>query len=235
MRIIDKNTDFYDYLQNVYRDGSLTFDRTNSFILSKEMVCDSLEVHSRHHYFWWDKEKYHDYNFLLLQVCNTFWLFLIEVTKLSESGRPTNFAAELLYSWKNYDKERVLIKLNIITFPGLRWRYGGWKNWLYNRDKILNRINDIVEAVNQSDYDVTGFRTLNSCYVSYGGKKVEKDIPLLKASGLAQIINPLDIYLAFEEYFSLEKTATERIYSKGITDKEKILNHGFDLKTSFRG
>ncbi len=31
MRIIDKNTDFYDCCQNMYRDNSLTFDRTDSF------------------------------------------------------------------------------------------------------------------------------------------------------------------------------------------------------------
>lgn len=27
MRIIDKNTDFYDFYQNIYRDDSVTFDR----------------------------------------------------------------------------------------------------------------------------------------------------------------------------------------------------------------
>lgn len=232
MRIIDKNTDFYDYLQNIYRDNSLTFDRTNSFILSKETVCNSLESHSMH--YWWDKEKHRDFNFVLLQVCNTFWLFLVEITELSEFGRPTNFVAELLHTWRNYDRERKLIKLNVISFPELR-PYGWHTGWIYNKDKIINKIDDIVEAVNQSNFKTDGFWTLNSCDVFYSGKKVEKNIPLLKASGLAQLINPLDIYLAFEEYFSFEKTASERIYSKGITDKEKIENHGFDVVTSFRG
>lgn len=232
MRIIDKNTDFYDYLQNVYRDNSLTFDRTNSFVLSKERVCDSLESHPK--YRWWDKEKYRDYNFLLLQTCNTFWLFLIEITELSEFGRPTDFTAELLHTWRSYNKKRELIKLNVISFPELR-PYGWHTSWAYNKDKILNKIDDIVEAINQSNFKKNNFWTLNSCDVFYSGKTIEKDIPLLKASGLAKLINPLDIYLAFEEYFSLEKTASERIYSKGITDKEKIENHGFDFKTSFRG
>ena len=39
MRIIDKNTDFYDYYQNIYPDDSLIFDRTDSFLLSKEDLC----------------------------------------------------------------------------------------------------------------------------------------------------------------------------------------------------
>lgn len=58
---------------------------------------------------------------------------------------------------------------------------GSWKNWLCNRNKILDRIIDIVEAVNQSNYMTTGSRTLNSCYVYYGGKKVEKKHSVVKS------------------------------------------------------
>lgn len=233
MRIIDKNTDFYDYLSNVYRDNSITFDRTNSFVLSKETVCNSLETNSEHR--WWNKEKHHDYNFLLLQVCNTFWLFLVEITELSEFGRPCNFSAELLHTWRNYDKKRELIKLNVISFPELR-PYGWHTGWVYNKEKITNKIDDIVEAVNQSNYKIEfySFR-LHKKSLFINNKEIRKNIPILKASGIAQLINPLDIYLAFEEYFSSEKTASERIYSKGLMDKERIENHGFDIKTSFRG
>ena len=42
MKIIDKNSDFYDYFSNIYYDNSLTFDRTNSFLLTKEIICNSL-------------------------------------------------------------------------------------------------------------------------------------------------------------------------------------------------
>ena len=48
-------------------------------------------------------------------------------------------------------------------------------------------------------------------------------------------MDPLAVYLAIEEFFSKEKTAAERIESVGLTDKERIENHGFDAKTSFRG
>ena len=44
MRIIDKNTDFYDFLQNMYPDNSLTFDRTDSFVLTKDILCKHLIV-----------------------------------------------------------------------------------------------------------------------------------------------------------------------------------------------
>ena len=52
---------------------------------------------------------------------------------------------------------------------------------------------------------------------------------------MADFIEPLDIYLAIEEYFSLEREASERRESIGLTNDDKITNHGFDTKISFRG
>ena len=79
MRIIDKNTDFYDYCQNMYRDNSLTFDRTDSFILSKDDLCGNLYVNK------YTKEG--DFEYLLLQVCNVFWLFLVTINKIDDNRR----------------------------------------------------------------------------------------------------------------------------------------------------
>ena len=44
MRIIDNNTDYYDWLQNVYPDDSLVFDRRDSFLVTKEIFCNHLKV-----------------------------------------------------------------------------------------------------------------------------------------------------------------------------------------------
>lgn len=60
-------------------------------------------------------------------------------------------------------------------------------------------------------------------------------IPILSSSGLVGGIAPLEMYLSIEEYLSFEKTASERTESVGLTDKERIENHGFDVKHSFRG
>ena len=75
MKIIDKNTDFYDYYQNIYIDNTFTFDRTDSFVLTKDMMCQYLNIAK--HWYW----RYQNQYFLILQICNTFWLFLITVTK----------------------------------------------------------------------------------------------------------------------------------------------------------
>ncbi len=77
IRIIDKNTDYYDYWQTVYPDSSIIFDRTDSFLLTKDIFCEHLHtVRNRYRF-----TKGHKlYNLVLLQVCNTFWLFLVEIT-----------------------------------------------------------------------------------------------------------------------------------------------------------
>lgn len=237
MRIIDKNSDFYDYLQNVYTDNSITFDRTDSFVLSKDMMCKYLHTHKK-----FRLEKPHtnevQNNIMLLQVCNTFWMFLVEITEMDSFYTPKDYEIELITTWKNYDKQRELMKLDIISFSAdVTWTIlqgSFFTAWGYDRERIKKHLSALVQAIDTNDFRV--IKSINKCDVNVGGAKYEeKHIPLLKASGLAKCINPLDIYLAFDEYFSLEISTSERDASAGITDKEKIVNHGFDTKSSFRG
>lgn len=216
MRIIDKNTDFYDYLQYIYPDPTFTFDRRDSYLLTKEKICQNL-------YYYQSYNKYKN-NYLLLQVCNTFWLFLIKITKINNVyNKPLEYSIELLNTWKNYNKKRVLIKLDIINFSYLITE--------------VEKINVLIEAVNNNNYFLKKSLNEHIVYKDYKGtfQKVLKHIPILKACGIADYIDPLDIFLSFEEYFSLEKTSSERIEAYGTTNNDKIENHGFDLKFSFRG
>lgn len=236
MRIIDKNTDFYDFYQNIYRDDSTTFDRTDSFLLTKEIMCEYLYSHKSY----WDRKNgrnnLHNLNFVLLQVCNTFWLFLAETTKTDEHDRPQDYSIEVLETWKNYEKNRVLISVDVISFDwDITHLVSIYKNgWEYEKESILKKTSLLIQSINMGNYKIN--RSINSHTIYHGdNKQVEKHLPLLKASGMSVHIDPLEIYLSFEEYFSLEKTSMERIYSKDITDEEKIENHGFDTKVSFRG
>ena len=233
MRIIDKNTDFYDYCQNMYRDNSLTFDRTDSFILSKDDLCAYLYVNKY--------TKDGDFEYLLLQVGNVFWIFLVTINKIDDNRRVKNCTIELLSSWRNYTKKRCLIQLEVISFGwDIRRKLFTCFIPLYQRlgenekQKVREKKSILLDAVNTNNYQVEN--KIDKQRVNIGGNEwVEKHIPLLKSCGLASWINPLDIYLAFEEYFSQEKTASERSESVGLTDKERIENHGFDVKISFRG
>lgn len=231
MRIIDKNTDFYDFYQNIYRDNNLTFDRTDSFILSKEDLSkafyydDYMYSHLRK-----DRKRF---SFILLQVGHTFWLLMSEILEVDTYDNPTKYNLELLTKWKNYDIPRQKIALNIIRFP---YRIVSSYN---TKEKIYEKIPTIMQAVNNNEYevyrDLCQYRFYRGDWNCNGSTQYEiRHIPILKESGLASHIDPLDIYLAFEEFFSLEKTDSERRESKGLTDREKVENHGFDKRTSFR-
>ena len=226
MRIIDKNTDFYDFYQDVYRDDTFTFDRRDSYVLSKEMFCDKI---SPIHKSWWNyKTKQWDYNrykFMLLQICNTFWLFLIEIEKINDFNRPEEYTIELLDSWRDFDKPRKLCNLNVVQFSVSFYKKG--------KQDVLNRVSDMKRDIHTNNYkDKEDF---NFVIIYNGDTKVEKHIPLLKACGIGNLLDAHEVYLAFEEYFSLEKSDSERREPLGTTDIDKVESHGFDKKISFRG
>lgn len=239
MRIIDKQKDFYDFYQGIYRDDSITFDRTDSFLLTKEIMCDHLWM-ARAHCQWWWKGHYMEHCFMLMQVGNTFWLFLVKMVESEtyNNDKPIDYDVYSVTTWKDYDLPRKLFGLDIIDFsPDLTRKiteFDRKRGYQYDIAEILARTGDLIKAINHGEYKVLD--SINKhVYRKDGGEKIEKHIPLLKASRINQLINPLDIYLALEEYFSLEKTASERTESVGLSNNEKVENHGFDLKTSFRG
>lgn len=59
-------------------------------------------------------------------------------------------------------------------------------------------------------------------------------MPILKACGIAELVDPVSVFCAIEEHFSMEKAASETTEAKGITNEDKVIMHGFDVKTSFR-
>ena len=232
MKIIDKNTDFYDYLQNVYRDDNLTLDRTDSFLLTKDDFRCGLLHRS---YYREVDEKNPVYRFVLLQIGYTYWLFCAEITKIDIGNKVKEYSIDLLSTWKNYNKSRCLIRLENIEFP-LKILYG--KNALkLSKEYLTKRTPVLAQAIDMGEYQTQHNYCRNTTFKSVGlhTLRTEKHIPLLKACGLSNLLDPLEVYLAFEEYLSSEKTSSERTTSVGLTDKEKIENHGFDLKTSFRG
>lgn len=224
MKIIDKNYDFYDYLQGVYPDKTVTFDRTRSFTLTKDEVRAGLEYTTYDNaYLSRDGQS----SYALLQVCNRFWLFEVTVINV-EQGRVKDYTIDFISTWTNYNADRRLLSFGYIEIQGDDF-FARWKAKTEDRKHSI-----AIDAINRNNYKKEFALDIEKGW--YNNEYVViKDIPLLKASGFAELINPLDIYLAIEEYFSLERTAAERRESIGLTNDDKITNHGFDTKISFRG
>lgn len=232
MRIIDKNVDFYDYIAGIYRDNSFTFDRSDSFLLTKDIFAQHLYANKYGSYYK-RKDKSVYYDIVLMQVCNTFWLFSVEPTKIDDYNRVQKYQLRLEIRWSDYNCSRKLIRLETISLPFKilpTYKYSTIEEY---SDGISQHMAAITCAIASGE-----FKTVSDmCYHKWynGFQWVEKHIPLLKACGIAELVDPMDIYLALEQYFSLEKQSLERTESRDLTDKEKIGNHGFDVKTSFRG
>lgn len=242
MRIIDSKRDFYDYLQSCYGvDNKIVFDRRDSFMLTKESICNSLSIFGDSFAAHKDPIK-----FMLLQVGYTFWMFTLVITDYSyENGRPSNYSVELVRTWKNYSAPRVLISFAHIAFTGgvatsIR-TYKKNNGHLYDLKKIEGHGNDLVVAINQKEFkvicDLSHQRVDTGCRkdMDYAKRFVTRSIPLFISSGFANKIGPLTIYTSLEEYFTSSIQDMERTESIGLTDREKVENHGFDPKISFRG
>lgn len=218
MRIIDSNKDYYDFYQNIYRDNTLVFDRRDSYNLTKDEFKSNFYYEDPKRYLYWGNNKSKDKD-VVLQICNTFWLFNLTITNTDDYGKCTDYELKLIGTWKDYSVKSELIKLSHIKF----WR-------------AADTIDKKIEAIRLRDYRAE--YVFDKFYVakSNGNSdlKEEKHIPILQNIGIASLVKPLDIYLAFEEYLSTQKTNTERTESVGLTNDEKVTNHGFDIKKSFR-
>lgn len=214
MRIIDSNKDYYDFYQNIYRDNTFTFDRRDSYDLSKNEFCRNFVLDMR--WYRYVRCKDNGERYLLLQICNHFWLMLLTITKTDNYGCCLDYSLELLDEWKDYNRKRELIKFSQI------------KNYYYGHQ---NR-EAFIDAVKHNDYDVR--KTFDNFSFYRDNIKEKRHIPILKNIGIAALIKPLNIYLALEEYFAAEKASQERTTSVDLTNDDKVTNHGFDLKSSFR-
>ena len=223
MRIIDKQHDFYDYLQDP--TDRIVFDRRGSFLLTKKLFCDGIKY----------LRYYNDsrYRFVHLQCGVAHWLFLVKVITKGVCGDPVDYTMELLINWKNYDGSNELIKLTVISFSISMWDY---RIKDFDPERIKARVNDLRAAVDHGDYRVECNIGRYTKYTDHKGTYIheEQDLPILKACGIADLVDPVSVFCAIEEHFSMVKTASETTEAKGTTNEDKVIMHGFDVKTSFR-
>ena len=227
MRIIDKQNDYYDYLQD--NEDTLVFDRRGSRLLTKDEIEDSIErvLNSYYHV---------PHVFLLLQCGASYWLLFVEGTDIKKRTgfcgpleTVGNYNIWVVSKWKEYNQPLKLLNLQAITF-NQSWKYKIYDVDYYRRkvtrtlvyDRLMESSQALQEAVIHNDYELF----INFSISGY---------LLLKGSGIPNVISPEEMYSAIDEYFSLKKTAAESTVAEGTTNNDKIKNHGFDTKTSFRG
>ena len=221
MRIIDRQTDYYDYLQD--NGDDLVFDRRDSRDLTKKDIKETISIML-------ESYVHVPHIFLVLQCGATYWLLSVEGTVGKvDWERVEDYDIEVLSTWKDYSHPLELLSLKAIDFNE-SWKYEfynkRWRRRKLERTLSKERLREISstlrDAVINRDYKV---------YRQYS----TKGFLLLRSSGIPNVIGPEEIYNAIDEHFSLKKTAAESTVAEGTTNNDKIKNHGFDTKTSFRG
>ena len=200
MRILDKNKDFYDYLQDY--DSDIVFDRRGSHILTNEEL-NFFPLYNRY--------KVDDV-YLLLQIGYTNWLIVEKPIKIIKDVSGYNivkdFSIELIEMWKDYNKS-------------VDFKFGEIKNRYtieYITSKKFNHNLALIDDIKLGNFE-------------YKNNLAEKSQIVLSKTKLPSILNAQDVYLAIEEWLSHKK---DDVIHDSMTDKEKIVSHGFDTKSSFR-
>lgn len=204
MQILDKNKDFYDFYQNIYIDKTYTFDRRKSVYFHKE---DWNE-------FFYNNER--NYIYYVLQVGYSRYLYKITYLGVSTGWimHLDNYKVELVKYWKNYD--------NLVDFEfGIAEELEsyGYKNYHLSYEK------QSIDSLYNTN--------LKKAYL-YASRLKGKSYPILCESGIASCTDSRQLYMDIEEWLSAQKERELRTESKDITDKQKIVNHGFDTRESFR-
>ncbi len=208
MQILDKNKDFYDFYQNIYIDKTYTFDRRKSVYFHKE---DWNEI-------FYNNER--NYIYYVLQVGYSRYLYKITYLGVSTGWiiRLDNYKVELVKYWKNYDN---LVDFEFGIAEELR-NYGYKNDYRYDRSRYEKQSIDSL-------YNTK----LLKAYL-YDSRLKDRSYPILCESGIASCTDSHQLYMDIEEWLSAQKERELRIESKDITDKQKIVNHGFDTRESFR-
>ena len=213
MRILDKYKDYYDFFGHISEDKTLVYDRRGSTPLTLEQILYHL-LNGRYRY------HYNDVLYFGLHV--GFKLFILEVTNLQidtdkKTGKVKHASGDIglvdsidNFNWKGKPLQLVHLRKPVPKYQSYMAQLRRWDQSYQSQLKI-----DPIMQV--KDDKVTN--------------ELLAEKPLLLDTGIPALIPPFEIYKNLEVYFSASKT--EKTVDIA-TNNEKIVNHGFDMKSSFR-
>ena len=206
MRIIDKQKDFYDHLAGEFgMDPLYTYVRNSPNPNGPEMD----RYREFFQYFTSDKELRYD------------------ITK-----RWYYWADESVFFKRYYG---ILIKFDlVIGFHRFRFECNRYKDKVSGQIVRDVRCKEIAYNIGNKQYvretDAPIFVRYPGAFMSVRDSSIIIADPLIKDLGLSKWFDPRDVWNWVVEYLASKK----EVESKPLSDKEKVVSHGFDLKTSFR-
>jgi hypothetical protein len=205
MKIISKFKDYYDYLQGIYGvDTNLVLDRT---LFTK--IPNSID----------------DYTLVRFHICN-------------------NIVEGIWYGGKVlYGKDIEQISYNYCDNPKLNQCYSDEdKYYIYNPNqkkkygrysitKVLKEPKKVGEDKSQNIKTGCAILLIHIRYPD--NDECNSMNPILSEYNLVNVYTPLQIWIMLSEWLGKQKDSSSKYIDKS-SDIEKLVNKGFDKKTSFR-
>jgi len=207
MYIIDKNKDYYDFYSTLYGiDKTITYDRRGSTILNNNAFVNKIS----------DKNYYGGEQFVLLEV--GYYQYLFHYYDFTYQQNPN-------YEYKSFIVKNYKIKLIKI----------------FNENKHLFNSEISIVTCNLENGGMFYYRKYGDKYIKnlsdihtheekYGGTYISN--PILADTDIPKFIDGLNIWKNLSMYISSKYNDKTILIVNSDTDK--IINHGFDKKSSFR-
>lgn len=250
MQIIDKYTDYYDYVQNAeYNDKSVIYDRRGALVIGKntdedshlsersffEMLISDVDIlagiFSKKQF---SKKRENITSSVTLALYAGFHLFLFEVhytaCKLWENKARRlilkNYEIKYQGSRADYEREEGP-PLMFVTYEK---SYDFAKRKEIKRDMLRENLRN-VNAYMVGEKELVSLKARAAGYAEYLYEVYRPFI--LKETFVPKYVSPEEIFRGVEEYLLYSKREKNQ-ESEGLSDVDKAVNHGFDKKTSFR-
>jgi len=215
MKIIDKNKDYYDFYGRVINDiEPPVFDRRGSCILTNNLIVEKL----------YDPNYSSSYFYAMLVTGYERYLFRFEYKIGNYDILSGNYA---ICTNIKFLKKYSGIKLKTLSTAYKETPlciYSVRLNTIWSKNFFKYKISDTYREekfIDKVSYDEL-INTSSTTMIS---------LPILKDTSIPSFIPVHDMWVSLENYFiSLSNDKDISIE----TNNEKIVNHGFDLKTSFR-
>jgi len=230
MKIICKIKDYYDYIQE---GEDIVFDRRKSWCATPDTEkVDSFSnytiINEILHY----KETtskviglfigYHLYVFLLTTEGNR-----TKLINTQEYVQKFKYNVKLITYVVNYKLKHKLPMEFVEVSTSYIDKFYSWRNW----GKYVQEDNEfLIKELQKNNVNLWKISPLLKW-------KHEADfpnlIPILKNTFVPKFVPPEIVYRAVEEWLIAKHNDVNQ-ESKGLTDVDKAVNHGFDKKYSFR-
>ena len=231
MNILCKEKDYYDYVG--YQNGSedVIFDRRNFYLFenSENVANDTFKVYPKctekqlAQRILEDKHFTFDRYMLALQAGYNVYVFRLQDI-ISGDVEFEYIGMRKCYELK-FNLPLGFHKLDVCNFGRMVWK--DYKQ-LWSLRKSGKEKNFELESFLQGNPANWKFKPLFAD--SY---EEVNDIPILKSTFVPKYIDAQEIYCAIEEWLIAQHNDVDQ-ESKGLTDVDKVVNHGFDKKSSFR-